>query len=140
MSKWNKPEDSLKKLGIKFGDNDFYSTFTLLLASLSEVYKHTEYLPKDKKQLCFIINQLSPVMYLAGQNCYEYNGMEDIEDPLKTHESKEYLHTQKCLQITPKRIYIDDEVDAFINDPNSPFNSDFHVLDLTQHEYQIWTT
>lgn len=132
---------SLRKLGIKFGDNDFYNTFTVLTRSLREVYKHTEYLPKDKKKLHFIINQLSPVMYLLGQNCYEYNGMENIEDGLKTGENSKYLRTAKYLQIPISRIYVDEEVDEFLNDPNSPFNSDFHVLDLTQSEgHQIWTT
>jgi hypothetical protein len=81
---------------------------------------------------------MSPVMYLIGQNCYEYNGLESIEDGLKTNENRGFKHTLKYLQIKPEQIYIDDEVDKFLKE-NDWFNSEFHVLDLTQHDYNVYT-
>ena len=137
MPRFNKLEDSVKKIGIRFGDNDFGNTFTTLLLSLFEAYKHTGYLPKDKNKLCFIINQLSPVMYLIGQNCYEYNGLEEVTNGLKTNDSIEYQRIGLWLQILPAKIYIDKEVDEFIEE-HGDFNSEFFVLDLTLHNNNVY--
>ena len=62
------------KIAIKFGDNDFGNTFKPVLEVLNSAYKYSNALPFDKEKLCFIINSLSPILYITHQNQYEYNG------------------------------------------------------------------
>lgn len=139
MPRYNKSKDSVRKIAIKFGDNDFGNCFTVLLKTLYEAYKWTEYLPKDKDKLSFIINKLSPVMYIIGQNCWEYNGLQE-ENKDNLGMSKECLHTENYLQITPKKILIDDEVDKMVKEgePTHFFNGEIFVLDTTLHNNNVY--
>lgn len=136
--KYNKQE-SLKKIAIKFGDNDFYNCFTVLLKSLHEVYKWTDYLPKEKDKLCFIINNLSPTMYVLGQNCWDYNGLQN-ESGSSIETSKEFVRTKEYLQITPDRLLVDDEVDKLIEEGDSVhfFNSEIFILDTTLFSNNVY--
>lgn len=117
----------MNKIGIRFGDNDFYNTFTGVLKFLKEGYKWSCDLKFTKKQLCNLINNISMSCYIVFQNQYEY----DVEH---------FLHTKEYLHLKEDNIYIDDEVDNYLNDKNTFLNGEFHVLDLTQHTPYIYTT
>lgn len=118
------------KIAIRFGDNDFGNTFEPLLKLLLDAYKHNGNLPEDKNKLCFIINYLSPIIYLTHQNQYEYNGLQNVSDGIKTEESEEFLHTKQYLQITPDRILINEEVTDYIKSLEDEWdNGETFILD-----------
>lgn len=116
------------KIAIKFGDNDFHNTFIPLLETLNRAYQHTGNLPEDKSKLCFIINQLSVNMYLLFQNQYEYNGMENVKDGLKTDENKEWIHIKEYFQISPETLLLNEEVDKYLSETEWD-NCDTYLLD-----------
>lgn len=134
--------ESSKKIAILFHDNDFYYTFSGVLKALLAVWQMTDYLPKDKKQLTVLINALAAPMYLANQNCWQYNGLDKI-NPEDTLESDEYLHIKKWVTITPDKILIDEEVDDMINTGESDgrffFNGEYFVLDTTFYSDQVYS-
>ncbi len=110
------------KIPIKGGDNDFGNRFIPVLNTLKYAFEDVGKLPEDKDKICFIINKLSPVMYLLFQNQYRYNGLEDVEQGLHTGRSAEYIHTEKYLQIFPDQILLNEEVDVYLkttDDDNS---------------------
>lgn len=135
----NEPINSARKIAIRFGDNDFYNCFTVLLKCLHEIWKWTGFLPKDKDKLCFAINNLSPTMYLLAQNTWEYNGLEDVAGK-DTGISEEYEHIKKYLTIKPDRILIDEEVDKLVEEGDAVhcFNSEIFVLDTTLYNNNIY--
>ena len=127
------------KIAIKFGDNDFHSTFKGVLSMLFDAFKYDK-LPNNKEKLCWIINQLSPIAYITHQNQWEYNGLEEAEY-LKTEENKEFLLTKKYLQITPENILLNKEVDTFIKEGDKVhfFNGDVFILDTTLYSNNIYS-
>jgi len=126
------------KIAIKFGDNDFYNTFIPLLEVLNRAYQWNDKLPEDKNKLCFIINQLSINMYLLFQNQYEYNGMENVVDGLKTDENDEWIHIKDYFKITPENILLNDEVDKYLSETKWD-NSDTYLLDTEVYKDGVKT-
>lgn len=120
------------KIAIKFGDNDFHSTFKGVLAMLFDAFKYQGELPEDKQKLCFIINKLSPIAYITHQNTWEYNGLENATG-FTTEQNEEYTRIEKYLQITPDRILLNKEVDKLIEEGNEIhcFNCEIFVLDTS---------
>ena len=114
------------KIAIKFGDNDFYNCFTGVLRTLLEAYKWNDRLPKDKKQLSIIINEISYGCYLAFQNQFSYNEEKKLNDICE--RTKEYL------QIKPSQILINEEVDAYLKSDEF-MNSETFILD-TDLDYE----
>lgn len=117
------------KIAIKFGDNDFHSTFRAVLEVLHSSFKYNGSLPMDKEKLCFMINTLSPILYLTHQNTYAYNGLEKVTNASKTEENEEYQNTKKYLQITPDRILLNNEVTEYCKEVGFSDNSETYILD-----------
>jgi hypothetical protein len=107
------------KIAIKFGDNDFYNSFTGVLKTLLEAYKWQDKLPEDKEKLCKIINEISYGCYLLFQNQFSYNEEKSGELCLRT---KEYL------QIKSSQILINKEVNEYLTS-DAFFNSETFILD-----------
>lgn len=131
----------MKKIAIKFGDNDFGNTFFGVLQMLFDSFKYSGKLPTDKEKLCFLINELSPIAYITHQNMWEYNGLEQATG-LNTDINKEFLHTKNYLQkITPERILINEEVDTLIKEGDEKhfFNGEIFVLDTTLYNNNIYS-
>lgn len=111
----------MKKLGIRFSDNDFATTFHALLNIMGD--QGLDSYPADRKKLTDLINKALPGLYWISQNRGRYETQCDIVSYLK---------------IDTKHIYIDGEVDAFLKERDGWDNGEFHVLDTTvlfNHSY-----
>ncbi len=117
------------KIAIKFGDNDFHSTFRAVLEVLHSAYKYNDSISLDKERLCFMINTLSPILYLTHQNQYRYDGLEKVTDASKTDENEEYKHIKKYLQITPAKILLNNEVTEYCKEVEFWDNAETFILD-----------
>lgn len=108
---------------IRFGDNDFYHTWSAVLQSATLSDKIFEL--KDKKKLAFIFSQAAWGMYCLHQNLCEYNGLQDY--------SEEYItHLKKYLTITEDMIKLDDEVGEYLSSVGYNNSSTFYV-----YEYEL---
>lgn len=108
-----------KKLGIMFGDNDFYYTCTAFLRVLLPDERFTHHLANDlkftKAQIVELFNGMTPSLYLLKQNAWRYSSAPHIDDYLK---------------ITEANVYLDDEVDK-ISAENDNCNGEFFAVDFT---------
>lgn len=107
------------KILIDFHDNDFQRTFEgileiIRLANNEKICQTDTELNLTKEQWCEVINKISYGMYLLYQNLFEY----------------ENDSTEKYLKITTDRIYLNEEVDKFIQDGRGGNYSTF-VYDST---------
>jgi len=110
------------KIAIKFGDNDFSSTFIGVLETIFEIYKYNEVEP-TKKQLVKLINEISYGIYIARQ--HDYKGE---VNHFTAQERKIYL------RINESKILIGKEVDDYLN-ADVFFNSETFILD-TDLDYE----
>ena len=113
------------KIAIRFGDNDFHSTFFGVLKTINEGLKYNsgcydelkiEANEQIRETLTIIINELSLGCYLSWQH-----GNRIITDDKRKYY-KEYL------TITKNLVYINEEVDSFMSE-HSDHNGAFFVLD-----------
>lgn len=105
----------MKKLAIRFSDNDFYNTMDAFFTILNKRgIHHYENLSKEK--IVKLFNISAPGLYWLYQKGYESN--------LEMEE-----HMSKYIQIKIDNVYIDDEVDKYIQDHNGWDNCEFFVLD-----------
>lgn len=121
------------KIAIKFRDNDFHSTFRGVLAVLFDAYKY-DTLPTDKVKLCWMINSLSPIIYVTHQNQWKSNDLQ-IGLVENTNTNRGFERMKSYLQITLESIFIDDEVDNLI----SSGDSDVYILDTKLYSNNIYS-
>lgn len=111
------------KLGIRFGDNDFYYTCTAFMKMLLPD-DFTHHLAGDvkftKAQIVELFNNMASSLYLLKQNAWRYELAPNIDAYLK---------------ITEDHVYLDDEVDKFTAE-NSNYNGEFFAVDFTSA--RIW--
>lgn len=105
---------------IRFGDNDFYYTWTAVLESATQ--SRDIFKLKDKKKLAFILSQAAWGMYCLHQNQCEYNGLDDYSEEYITH-MKEYL------TLSEDRIKLDDEVGEHLSSVGYNDSSTFYVYE-----------
>lgn len=115
-----------KKLGIWFGDNDFYYTCTAFLRVLLPDENFTHFRAADltftKAQVVELFNGMTPSLYLLKQNAWGYPSG----------------HIPNYLKITEDKVFLDDEVDKFIADKGPGWaNGEFFAVDFT--EAYIWS-
>lgn len=111
------PGVKITKLGIKFGDNDFWSTFIALLKVLGS---NPSFWRKDwtKKEIAKLLSDNVFSFYQIGQYWL------DSYPPSKESEES----SRKCLEIKEYMLFFNDEVDSFIKEHCSNFNYDFFLL------------
>jgi len=97
------------RVGIAFGDNDFFNTFWGVLNTLLWAYKWKGELPESKEELVEVINALTPVCYRLYQ---------------RGKPSKQIVEYMK---VSVEEILIGNEVDEYLA-ASSP-NSDTFILD-----------
>ena len=116
------------KIGIKFGDNDFHSTFTGVLIALNESIIYNEgshgevkIISENREIITSFINELSYGMYMIRQS---NNGIPSE-------------HIREYLKITSNKVFINDEVTTMISEYNKSGgnNGDFFILD-TELDYE----
>ena len=119
----------MNKIAIRFGDNDFYTTFinSLNIIGNSMVYNGNTDISKER--LVGILNKLSPVMYATFQNPFEYNGLEK-SDGTDLDNNKEYSRISNYLQIKTNNVMYDDEVDKHKDFCDGWDNSETFVLEF----------
>jgi hypothetical protein len=120
----------LKKIAIRFCDNDFYFNFRGVLENLANAALEGKGLNITKEQLCFLINQLSLPMYIVFQNTFKYNN-------LAKDYTGHFKQIKKYLQITEEKLLINEEVDNFLIKTHWD-NAETFILDLTLYANQIY--
>ena len=111
----------MRRIGINFGDNDFFNTFRPLMGTFLKAY---EYDPEGveqltKEQVVYILNELFFGFYMLFQNKFQYNIAEE-----------EKLHTKEYLKLTEKDILFDVEVDDKLTKTNLNCNLSFYWVDF----------
>lgn len=110
--------EGTKKLGINFGDNDFYYTCTAFLRVLlpDEIFTHhkAQHIKFTKAQIVELFNGMAPSLYLLKQNAWRYH----------PRNIAEYI------TITEDKVYLDEEVDKFIKSRQDN-NGEFFAVDFT---------
>lgn len=119
------------KIAIKFGDNDFHSTWFPIMETLKSAYDYNGELPQTKEELLIIINNLSCGFYLAFQNQFKYNDEKNLE----------ISHTKKYLILTEEELLLNDEVDNYLKSLE-PFggidNSSTFILDTELYNNNVY--
>ena len=125
----------ITSIAINFQDNDFQKVFVDgVMPFLKTMFYMNGSLPEDKEQLCFIINKLSPICYVALQNTWSYGELECYRTSSnRTDESEEYKSIEKYLHREPNHIYLNKEVDEFIKSNNGWCNCE--VAGMTLNVY-----
>lgn len=107
-----------KKLGIMFGDNDFYYMCSAFLRVLlpDETFTHHKGhdLTFTKAQIVELFNGMAPSLYLLKQNCWRY-----ASD-----------HIPNYVKISESAVYLDDEVDKFIEENKGDCNGEFFAVNF----------
>lgn len=104
-------------IGIDTGDNDFYPTHIETLNIMKSLVGEE----LTKKQLAICFNEMVGGVYLAVQNKFGYFNGRD--------ESTHIRSTKQYLQIHPRSIYINEEVDKFIKEQKDWSNGEFFFTD-----------
>lgn len=101
---------------VRFGDNDFYSTFIPVLLAMRAWLQYSQEWEryKDKDELVGLINKLSPIAYDHVQNI----------------EGKGCPTPSGYLQVDEDRILVGTEVDEYLCDKMSQGNGDWFILDM----------
>ena len=102
-----------KKIGIRFGDNDFHGTFFPFLKAIGD-YGIDEY-EFTKEKFVKLAHKTIGAFYWLCDNRLEYDD----------HDAENYIKEK----INIDRIYFDDEVDEFILIHSGSYNGEFFVLD-----------
>ncbi len=110
------------KIGIYFGDNDFWKTITSFLYILqksSENHHANELTLEErftKERIVTLYNNMVPSLYWLAQNGYSYE---------LDWDAAAYLAT-----ISIENIYINNEVDVMLQQNN---NGEFHYITLQEN-------
>lgn len=113
-----KPSDRIMRIGISFGDNDFYFTFMPMMEAIAAALtmSHPGNQPLTKSQIVEIINGLAYPFYRLCQNRWRHgDGGDD--------------HIRNYLRITEDRVYINEEIDKKLEDPYW-CNGEFFYVDI----------
>jgi hypothetical protein len=116
------------KVGVKFGDNDFYCTLQAFMQSAVDAYNRTDH-ERDKRRgddtfinrmltkerIVKLFNALAPGLYLLHQNQFTYEGLPNPE---------------KYLRIETKHVFLGDEVDQYVKERGEWDNGEFQWVDL----------
>ena len=119
------------KIAIKFGDNDFHSTWYPVMETLKQAFDYNGSLPQTKEKLLIIINKISYGFYLAFQNQFMYNG----ELELRESSTKDYLI------IDEGKLLLNEEVDQYL-ESLAPYggydNSSTFILDTELYNNNVY--
>lgn len=105
---------------IRFGDNDFATTWLRVLESASSSPEFFKI--KDKKKLAFMLSKAAAGMYVLHQNRCEYNGLENLDET-------DFKSTASYLEIDESRIYLDEEVDQYLISRDWDNSETFYVYE-----------
>ena len=117
----------IKRLGIKFGDNDFENTFIPITKLFLDVYNFnaTFDIPRDieefREEITNIINDISKSFYRLYQISLVYN---DYEIDLTTEARYEHILINK------ERVFINEEVSDYVINQTEFHNHDFFAVDF----------
>lgn len=115
---------------IRFGDNDFGSTFKPVLLALKQWLQYTQDWDryKDKQELAYLINLLAPAAYA----CCQRNASDTLPVPQRTLE---------YLIVDPSKILVGEEVDDLLSNHGGAANCEWFVLDMRipAPEQQVFT-
>lgn len=108
----------MKRFGIKFGDNDFYNTFSAMMPVVAvAIYNQDPNISREK--LLRILRESIYTFYRLGQNLYMYN--QGYEDHIKN-----YLESR----IVDEYLFIDHEIKEELERLGDNVNGEFFCCDL----------
>lgn len=115
-----------KKIGIRFGDNDFFYTCSAFMRVLLPDEQFTHHSAKNgltftKAQVVELFNGMAWSLYMLKQNAWRYESGPNIAEYLKINEGA---------------VYLDDEVDKYMTDNPGGDNGEFFAVDFAA-EY-VW--
>jgi hypothetical protein len=113
--------NEIKRLGIKFHDNDFCCVFTTFLkimgdAGLASYGRNFGREQLTKADVAELFNRTAEALYWLAQNRLRYDNEFDAANYLRIEE---------------KHVFFDDEVKTFIDSHSGWDNGEFFVLDTT---------
>lgn len=113
------------KIGIRFSDNDFTNTFRSVLTIFKEMYLYRgeDFQKLTKEKILEIVLEMAPICYKSFQS----NDF-DIDN-----------NTREWVTSSRVQIFLNDEVDNYVEKNNGWDNHEFHILDLNQHEPYIYS-
>jgi hypothetical protein len=108
-----------KRIGILFGDNDFFYTCSSFMKVLLPDEQFTHHRARDltftKEQVVELFNSMSLALYTLKQNAGHYAPGPNISAYLKINEGA---------------VYLDDEVDKYMTDNPGGGNGEFFAVDF----------
>lgn len=108
-----------KKIGIHFGDNDFFCTCLAFMRVLLPDEQFTHHQASDitftKARVVELFNGMSLALYTLKQNAWRYAPGPNIAAYLKIDEGA---------------VYLDDEVDKYMTDNPGGGNGEFFAVDF----------
>ena len=149
-----RPENHIKIL-YEFGDNDFGHTFKLVFEQLHEAwlwdsykfenYRHSKYrhsktdnktsLSYSKEYICDFINMLAWPLFKARQA----ESLSFKEEGRFSSQKEEEDFYRNYLQATVDKIYINEEVDEFIEKNQGRANCSWFVLDTKLFNNNVYS-
>ncbi len=99
----------MTKIAIRFGDNDFHSTWTGVLETIAQSFIYgDEDITKDKAALIKALNQLAYPCYFVFQYRWDLEGKSN-----STYKEINEDYYRKYLNIEADRVYLNEEVDKY---------------------------
>ena len=122
------------RIGVLFGDNDFFATFTSALQLIGDgiVANHMYYTNAiydkpirkiNRPYIAALLNICTTACYFTAQNPLVYNEVAQI-DYKDVPEKWDYLHVKKSM------IYIDNNLDKLLKKNDGWFNAELYILDI----------
>lgn len=118
----------MKKIAIRFSDNDFHCTFINVLKVIGESFKYND-IAISKERFVALVNKMSPVIYTAFQNTFTYNDFEKFNSE-SLDDNEHYTHIESYLKISTKNVLYDKEVDDYYDLRQGWSNSETFVLEF----------
>lgn len=123
------------RIGIRFGDNDFYYTFIGILTNIDKAIEAGRsykggLLSISKAKWVELINEMALSSYYLWQNQFAYtNGA--------THEEHRE-RTREYLKVKPNRILLNESLDAYLEKTEGD-NGETFILDRRLGEHRIYS-
>jgi len=113
------------RIGINFGDNDFYNTFMPFMKIIVDAINYNDSFEATKENIVDIFNSMSLSLYKLFQSRY---------DRIESNDE----HYDKYLKIKTSDIYLDEEIDEKLKTYNSWANGSFFYADTDNKQTDCW--
>lgn len=126
----------MKKILIKFHDNDFYRHFQWFLGNLGNALDEGDLTVESltKERLCFMHNE---TIKASGVFTARWDLSHHYPESIEEHILKEAKSNEKYLRLTEDRIYFDEEADELIKEHEGWMNHESFVLEIWEEKEKV---